>query len=319
MTYLFIQLLPMTIYMLCHLAYPTKNLATTIHKTAPWRLKGKPCVAQHKRVKRYKKPIRKLQDKAKNQTLGTYLFPAAFAAFKVGCRVESFLQRFSGPPIWDPTCLALQSESMLQAAPPPVRFDSDSYRIGVDNHSSRCMANSPHLFEDLHLDNDKGQVDKINSGLDIAGQGTFKFNITDNDGKAHTIRIPNSLYIPNLKRCLLLPQHWAQEAGGKQTWMGNYRDNCVLNWRGGKKTVPFQPTTNVPLFYMASFSRSYCAFAATFEAMEAPYFQREKVLEFPGRRDLMDNIVPEESLQKRTSITTKRYQSMREFQRTTEQ
>ena len=101
--------------------------------------------------------------------------------------------------------------------------------------------------------------------------------------------------------------------------MGNYRDNCVLNWRGGKKTVPFQPTTNVPVFYTASSSRSYCIFAATFEAMEAPYFQREKVLEFPGCRDLMDNIVPEESLQKRTSITTKRYQSMREFQRTTEQ
>ncbi len=42
MTYLFIQLLPMTIYVLCHLTYPTKNLATTIHKTAPWRLKGEP-------------------------------------------------------------------------------------------------------------------------------------------------------------------------------------------------------------------------------------------------------------------------------------
>jgi hypothetical protein len=99
-----------------------------------------------------------------------------------------------------------------------------------------------------------------------------------------------------LKRCLLPPQHWVQEAGGKQTWMGNYRDNCILNWRGGKKTVPFQPTTNVPVFYTASSSRSYCTFAATFKAMEAPYFQREKVLEFPGRRDLMDNIelVPEE-------------------------
>jgi hypothetical protein len=114
-------------------------------------------------------------------------------------------------------------------APPPVRFDSDSYLIGVDNHASRCMANSPHLFEDLHLDNNKEQVDGINSGLDIVGQGTFKFNITDDNGEAHTIRIPNSLYVPNLKRCLLLPQHWAQEAGGKQTWMGNYRDNCVLN------------------------------------------------------------------------------------------
>jgi hypothetical protein len=173
-------------------------------------------------------------------------------------------------------------------------MDSDSYFIGVDNHASRCMANSPHLFEDLHLDNDKGRADGINSTLDISRQGAFKFNITNDNGKAHMIRIPNSLYVPNLKRCLLSPQHWAQEAGDEQTWMGNYRDNCVLNWWGGKKTVPFQPMTNVPVFYMASSSRSYCTFAATFETMEAPYFRREKVLEFPGRRGLMDDIVPEE-------------------------
>jgi hypothetical protein len=175
-----------------------------------------------------------------------YLFPAAFAAFKVGCCIESFIRRFFGPPIWDPTCLALQSETMLRTAPPPVRFDSDSYLIGVDNHTSKCMANAPHLFEDLHLNNNKGHVDGINSGLDIAGQGIFKFNITNGDGKIHAIKIPNSLYIPNLKRCLLLPQHWAQEAGDDQTWMGNYRDSCVLNWRKGKKTVPFQPMTNMP-------------------------------------------------------------------------
>jgi hypothetical protein len=185
---------------------------------------------------------------------------------------------------------------MLQSESLPVRFDSDSYPVGVDNHALKCMAKAPHLFEDLHLDNDKGQVDGINSGLDILGQGTFKFNITNDDGKAHTIKIPNSLYLPNLKRCLLLPQHWAQKAGEEQTWMGNYRDNCVLNWRGGKKTVPFQPTTNVPVFYTASSSWSYRVFAATFEAMEAPYFRQEKVLESPGRRDLMDDIelVPEE-------------------------
>jgi hypothetical protein len=35
MTDLFIQLLPVTIYVLCHLAYPTKNLVMMIHKTAP--------------------------------------------------------------------------------------------------------------------------------------------------------------------------------------------------------------------------------------------------------------------------------------------
>jgi hypothetical protein len=69
MTYLFIQLLPMTIYVLCHLAYPTNNLATTTQRTAPWHLKGKPCIARRKRVKKYKKTVRELQDKAKNQTL----------------------------------------------------------------------------------------------------------------------------------------------------------------------------------------------------------------------------------------------------------
>ncbi len=67
-----------------------------------------------------------------------------------------------------------------------------------------------------------------------------------------------------------------------------------MNWKGGKKTVPFQPTTNVPVFYMAPSSRSYCAFAATFKAMEALNFQRERVCPFSGRRDLMDDIVPEE-------------------------
>ncbi len=67
-----------------------------------------------------------------------------------------------------------------------------------------------------------------------------------------------------------------------------------MKWRGGKKTVPFQLTTNVPVIYTASSSRRYRVFAATFEAMEAPYFRWEKVLEFPGCRDLMDDIVPEE-------------------------
>jgi hypothetical protein len=143
---------------------------------------------------------------------------------------------------------------MLQSAPPPVRFDSDSYPIGVDNHASKCMANAPHLFENLHLNNNKGRVDGINSGLDIKGEGTFKFNSIDNDGKANMIKIPNSLYVPNLKRCLLSPQHWAQEARDKQTWMGNYRNDCVLHWRGGKKTIPFKLTTNVPVFYTASSS-----------------------------------------------------------------
>jgi hypothetical protein len=62
------------------------------------------------------------------------------------------------------------------------------------------MANKAHLFEDLRLNTDKGQVDGINNGLTIAGEGTFKFNITDDGGQQHTIHIMNSLYVPKMRR-----------------------------------------------------------------------------------------------------------------------
>jgi hypothetical protein len=282
-----------------HLAYPTKTLAKALVKSAPWRLQGKPRTIRRTRIKRYKIPVRDHQ--AKNKTSGatirTYLFPALFAAYKVGCRVEIFLQSFSGPPTWDHSHLAFQSEATLQSASPLVRFDSDSYPIGVNSHASRCMANKAHLFEDLRLNKDKGQVDGISDGLEIASKDTFKFNIKDNGGRQHTIRITNSLYVPDMRRCLLLPQHWAQEAGDEQTWMEFKRQwpyDCVLHWNRGKKTIPHQPSTNVPVFYTASSSTRYRAFAATFEVMEASFFQREKVLQFPGCRDLLDNIDPAE-------------------------
>jgi hypothetical protein len=155
------------------------------------------------------------------QTLRAHLFAMAITSFRVGCCIESHLHR-----IFDlPLCLtALLSSS---GDPGQVHFDSDSFPICVNNHASYCMANSPHLFENLVL-SDMGKVDGINEGLEIAGKGTFKFKIADNDGRAHIIRIPNLLYLPELKSCFLLPQHWVQEAGDRQTWMVNLAHHCVL-------------------------------------------------------------------------------------------
>jgi hypothetical protein len=59
------------------------------------------------------------------------------------------------------------------------------------------MVNAPHLFKDLKL-GEVGEVEGIKSGLDIKGTGTFKFKIKDNNGMTHKIKIPNSLYIPEL-------------------------------------------------------------------------------------------------------------------------
>jgi hypothetical protein len=73
------------------------------------------------------------------------------------------------------------------------------------------MANTSHLFEDPKL-KAVGEVEGIKQGLDIKGRETFKFKLEDDNGKTHKIKIPNSLDIPDLKRCLLLPQHWTKEA-----------------------------------------------------------------------------------------------------------
>ncbi len=92
-----------------------------------------------------------------------------------------------------------------------IHFNSDSYPIGIDTHTTRCMANTPHLFEDLKL-GDVGEVEGIKSGLNIKGAVTFKFKIKDDNGMMHKIEMSNSLYVPELKRCLLSPHHWVQEA-----------------------------------------------------------------------------------------------------------
>jgi hypothetical protein len=98
------------------------------------------------------------------------------------------------------------------------------------------MVNAPHLFKDLKL-KDVREVEGIKSGLYIKGMGTIKFKIKDNNGMTHKNKIPNSLYIPELKRCLLSPQNWVQEAKDnyprpKGTKME--QANEFIMWIGGK-------------------------------------------------------------------------------------
>jgi hypothetical protein len=183
-----------------------------------------------------------------------------------------------------------------------IQFDSDSYPIGIVTHASHCMVNAPHLFEDLKLRNVE-EVEGIKSGLDIMGTGTFKLKIKDNKGMTHEIKIPNSLYVAELKRCLLSPQHWVQEAKDnyprpKGTRMGQDDEFYYVCWGQAKyqKSTPYNLLTNVLIIYTAALSCAYRVFATTFEAMEVPFIQRERVLQFPGRGRTIDEpkLVPDE-------------------------
>jgi hypothetical protein len=304
----------MMIYQLVFLAIPEdpmlfRILAKTLVKTTAWCLQGHPCLFRPKKTKCFKKPRRHFQNVHPTtiKKLPSYLVLAFFATIKVGCRIEAYLRKFMRPLQRVPWFLALQSAFLDNAA---VQFDLDSFSIGIDNHASRCMANAPHLFEDLQLTDDAGEVKGIGDGLAIGGKGTFKFSLEDNQGKIHTFEIPNSLYLPGLKQCLLLPQHWAQEAGDGQTWMENFERMCVLHWHGGgKKTVFFDPSTNMPILTTVPLSRAYRAFATTFEALEAPYYRKETVLQYPGRHLMND--APEEFVAEE-NLNFEKFQSMRE-------
>ncbi len=150
--------------------------------------------------------------------LRAHLFAVTKASLKAGCRVETSLQNLHYLHHAQFTALQGTHGNLWSNQ---VRFASDSFPIGVDNHVSYRYVNSPHLLDDLIL-SDKGSVDGITDGLPIKGKGTFQFTIGDDNGRQHNIRIPESLYVPGMKKCLLSPQHWVQTAADKKTWMGNF-------------------------------------------------------------------------------------------------
>jgi hypothetical protein len=141
----------------------------------------------------------------------TYLLPLALIIFKVGCSAKHSMRRLKAALTIKrlPKLIAFAMATNLPYQVPRIRFNTDSFVIGVDTYASVTMGNCPDQFEDLKLHSGKEdtEVEGIKGGLEIMGTGTFKFHIEDNDGGVHLIKIPNSKYIPELRICLLLPHH----------------------------------------------------------------------------------------------------------------
>jgi hypothetical protein len=161
------------------------------------------------------------------------------------------------------------------------------------------MGNNKHIFENLVLTRTAQRVGGTSKGLAIEGKGTLVVTINDDNGKPHRIKIPNSLYLPGLRMCLLSPQHWVQEARDNYplpngTRMENDAHSCKLFWGQGRfvKMIPLNDATNTPIFYMSPLTTGYRAFVHTFQALEAPFLSREHVLQLPGRRWLDCSVPP---------------------------
>jgi hypothetical protein len=183
-----------------------------------------------------------------------------------------------------------------------MRFDTDSFVIGVDTFASIMLGNHPDQFENLKMHNNT-EVEEIKGGLDIKGSGMFKFHIEDNKGGLHLIKITNSKYVPDLRVCLLSPHHWAQEAKdhhpvpkGTKTNTSNEALTLMWNQCRHRRTIPYHPLTNTPSFCTATASCIYRAFVALFEAAETHYHRREHVLQIPGQLHLDKEFTAKENV-----------------------
>jgi hypothetical protein len=108
-THLLLHIIPLLIYHLVYLVLHEdpvsfRFLAKTIAQTSAWRLRGHPRDAHPKKIKCFKKPKKKMiseaiQDMTIKQKLpvASYLVPAFFTAFKVGCCVKNKLRHFLCP------------------------------------------------------------------------------------------------------------------------------------------------------------------------------------------------------------------------------
>ena len=151
------------------------------------------------------------------------------------------------------------------------------------------MSGNKHHFEDLREGPTPKTVGGIgDSALKIAGIGTFVFNIVDNTGEVCTVRIPNSLYVPDLKLPLLCPQHWAQAANDHVpkpmgTFVLNFDKGAQMWWDQQKhcKTVFHNAHTYMPTFKTAAGTSRIQAFEACFQAMDASHLNHRVELRVP--------------------------------------
>jgi hypothetical protein len=108
-------------------------------------------------------------------------------------------------------CFAYQAKIANRPLNTPIRFDYESFLIGIDNHASRCISNCIDDFQSAIKPTNK-QLAGISGSLTIKGTGTVKWIIEDDDGICHSINIPNTLFVPEAPMRLLSPQLWSQTA-----------------------------------------------------------------------------------------------------------
>ena len=155
------------------------------------------------------------------------------------------------------------------------RFDTDSFVLGLDGHASRCM--SPHRAHFSDMREWTGSDVKGIGSARIEGVGTVQWKIEDDRGKIHTLEIKNTLYLPNLHKAILSPQHTAKNCDWTSTTETSLTTKAYESYFKFGPKGEFQRTathaidTDVPDIRASASCQSYFAYAAEFEASTDVY------------------------------------------------
>jgi hypothetical protein len=122
-----------------------------------------------------------------------------------------------------------------------VIFDTDSIPIRVDNCATASISNDLKDFEGP-VTPVRGRVKGITGYTNNTTgmmRGTIAWKIEDDKGQIHLISLPGSYYVSNSTSCILLPQHWSQQAHNNRpqpcgTWCAMYDDEIILYWNQRK-------------------------------------------------------------------------------------
>ena len=147
-----------------------------------------------------------------------------------------------------------------------VHFDTDSYKIGIDNRCSACILHKIGDFVGNLVDSNKSIRGFGGTRTKTLKYGTLLWKWMDNDGLEHSFKIPNSYYVPEGGMRLLSPQHWAKEIGKPQDAGEDTNGvRTCLYWNKGKNEleVPLGINDNVSTFETAPGYNKYHAFCAS--------------------------------------------------------
>ena len=161
-----------------------------------------------------------------------------------------------------------------------VLFDTDAFPIAIDTGSTFCLTDRRSDFRGALTKVDV-RIQGISDKKRLAKwKGTATWAIQDDDGKSHTLQIPNTLLVEApLPFRILSPQHFSQE-NAKSSLDSTPQGTCLimggtnaqLKWADQRytKTVAISPTANIPIMHSAPGYKRFKNFTAITEPDTLP-------------------------------------------------